>query len=198
MRALIHFPIIHSPQDLGTLNTAVNQSRSEQQVQQHHAAIEQFWTMIETTLAGLRLNYSGLKLYQDGLPVCGKEKEIVAEVAATGSQNYLLLQSMLHQGAVLMGTESAELLLQEHALMTELLQSGEKNPSTLETAKILLSQRDDYIAQRINDTLHDNEMAILFLGFLHNIEDKLSNDIVLIQPLGKPTGHRCQHIMENN
>jgi hypothetical protein len=186
MRVLIHFPIIHSPQDLGTLNTAVNQSRTEQQVQQHHAAIEQFWTMIATTIEGLRLNYNGLKLYQDGLPVCGKEKEIVAEVAATGSQNYTLLQSMLDQGAILMGTESAELLLQEHALMTELLQSGEKRLSTLETEQILLKRRDDYIAQRINDTLHDNEMAILFLGFLHNIEGKLSNDIVLIQPLGKP------------
>jgi pheromone shutdown protein TraB len=198
MRALIHFPIIHNSQDLGTLNTAVNQSRTEQQVQQHHAAVEHFWSMIMTTIEGLDINYKGLKLYQDGLPVCSKEKEIVTEVAAAGSQNYLLLQSLLCKGAILMGTESVELLLQEHALMTALLQSGEQSTASLEKAQILLNQRDDYIAQRINDTLHDNEMAMLFLGLMHNIEEKLAKDIVLIQPLGKPTGHRCQHIFENN
>jgi regulator of protease activity HflC (stomatin/prohibitin superfamily) len=85
-----------------------------------------------------------------------------------------------------MGTESAELLLQEHALMTQLLQSGERSESALATAQTLLNQRDDYIAQRINETLQDDEMAILFLGLMHNIEAKLPKDIVLIQPLGKP------------
>jgi hypothetical protein len=187
MRALIHFPIIHGQQDLGTLNAAVNQSRTEQQIQQHQAAIEQFWAITATTIEGLELDYTHLKLYQDGLPVCGKEKEIVAEVALAGSQNYTLLQSLLSKGAILMGTESPDLLLKEHALMSQLLQSGEQQLSTLETEQLLLSQRDDYIAQRINETLHEGEMAILFLGFMHNIEDKLSTDIVLIQPLGKPT-----------
>lgn len=188
MRALIHFPIIHSPQDLGTLSKSVNKSKTEEQIQQHHAAIEHFWTMIATIIESLEINYTGLKLYQDGLPVCGKEKEIVAEVAAAGSQNYTLLHSLHCKGAILMGTESAKLLLQEHTLMTALLQSGEKQSSSSETGQNLLSQRDNYIAQRINDTLHEGEMGILFLGFLHNIENKLSNDIVLIQPLGKPTG----------
>ena len=51
----------------------------------------------------------------------------------------------------------------------------------------MLYQRDEYIAQRINNTLQEEEMGILFLGIMHSIEDKLDKDIVLIQPLGKPT-----------
>ena len=186
MRALIYFPIIHSAKDLGSLGNAVNESKTDAQAQQYALAVEHFWTMIGTTIDGLELKYTGLKLYQDGLPVCGKEKEIVHDVAASGSENYQLLESLQGKGATLMGTESAELLLQEHALMTQLLQSGERSESVLATAQTLLNQRDDYIAQRINETLQDDEMAILFLGLMHNIEAKLAKDIVLIQPLGKP------------
>jgi len=186
MRALIYFPIIHSAKDLGSLGNAVNESKTDAQAQQYALAVEHFWAMIGTTIDSLDLKYTGLKLYQDGLPVCGKEKEIVHDVATSGSENYRLLEILQDKGATLMGTESAELLLQEHALMTQLLQSGERSESALATAQTLLNQRDDYIAQRINETLQDDEMAILFLGLMHNIEAKLPKDIVLIQPLGKP------------
>jgi hypothetical protein len=185
MRALIYFPIIHSPEDLGTLNKAASDLRTDEQTQKYLDAVEHFWTMIATTIDGLRLDYKNLKLYQDGLPVCGKEQEIVAEVAEAGSQNYKLLQTLLQKGAVLMGTESPELLVKEHVLMTQLLKPGEPAEASQETAQALLSQRDDFIAQRIDETLLDNEMAILFLGLMHNIETRLPKDIVLIQPLGK-------------
>ncbi|MEE7625638.1 hypothetical protein V3O24_05645 [Methylobacter sp. Wu8] len=188
MRALIHFPIIHSAKDLGSLGGTVSNLLTEEQAHEHLASIEHFWTMIATTIEGLGLDYTKLKIYQDGLPVCGKENEIVADVAKSGSQNYTLLLALQHKGAMLVGTESPELLLQEHALMTQLLQSTERTESSLETAQALLDQRDDYIAQRINETLQDDELAILFLGLMHNIETKLPKDIVLIQPLGKPGG----------
>lgn len=178
MRALIHFPIIHSAVDLGSLGDA---TQTEQQ-----AAIEHFWTLLKVTIESLDLDYANLKLYQDGLPVCGKETEIVAEVATAGSQNYQLLQDLQYKGATLMGTESPELLLAEHALMARIQQSKQGDTDTENTARSLLKQRDAYIAQRINSTLHDDEIAILFLGLLHNIDDILPDDIVLIQPLGKP------------
>ncbi|MBS1205213.1 MAG: hypothetical protein H6R25_2112 [Proteobacteria bacterium] len=187
MRALIHFPIIHSPADLGTLSKAASHLRTETQARDYLAAVEYFWTMIAATIDDLGLDYEHLKLYQDGLPVCGKENEIVNDVAHSGSRNHEILLTLQHRGAVLMGTESPELLLQEHDLMTQLLNSSERTEASLETARILLNRRDDYIAQRIDDTLQDGEMAILFLGLMHDIETKLPKDIVFIQPLGKPT-----------
>jgi hypothetical protein len=188
MRALIYFPIIHSPEDLGSLDNAVSDLRTDKQANNYLAAVEHFWVMIATTIESLSLDYTNLKLYQDGLPVCGKEQEIVNDVAESGSQNYRLLQTLIQKGGVLMGTESPELLVQEHVLMTQLLKGGEPTESSLETAQELLNKRDDYIVQRIDKTLQHNEMAILFLGLMHNIETKLPKDIVLIQPLGKPVG----------
>ena len=187
MRALIYFPIIHSPQDLGSLSKAARELRSDAQENKYLDAVKQFWEIVATTIEGLELDYSGLKLYQDGLPVCGKEKEIVAEVAELGSENHRLLQTLNKKGAVLMGTESPELLVKERELRMQMLIPTELKETSLESAQVLLNQRDEYIAQRINQTLQDNEMGILFLGLMHNIEAKLPEDIFLIEPLGKPS-----------
>jgi len=113
MRALIYFPIIHSHKDLGILTKAASDLRTDEQEKKYLDATVHFWEMTITTIEGLGLNYQHLKLYQDGLPVCGKEKEIVDDVAeSAGSQNFRLLQKLYRKGAVLIGTESPELLLQ--------------------------------------------------------------------------------------
>jgi arsenite-transporting ATPase len=102
---------------------------------------------------------------------------------------HFVLVTLAQQGATLMGTELADLLVNEHDLMLHTLKaekSAIKNSTNL-NGQELLDIRDEYIAQRIDQTLLDNEMGILFLGFMHNIETKLPSDILLIQPLGKPT-----------
>ncbi|MFM8330459.1 MAG: hypothetical protein ACKN9T_02095 [Candidatus Methylumidiphilus sp.] len=184
MRALIHLPIIHGAGDLGSLggSAAPNPEQAQRQ-----AAVEQFWTVVETAIASFGLDYAKLKIYQDGLPVCGKEAEIVAETAQSGSRNFQLLQALQAKGATVIGTESPQLLLEEYALMRQTLnpEAGQPPPTPAQ-AQALLDKRDEYIAQRIADTLQDEEMGLLFLGLLHNIEAKLPQDIKLIQPLGKP------------
>ena len=120
------------------------------------------------------------------MPVCGEIKEIVAEVAESGSLNHRLLQTLNQKGGMLIGTESPELLAREYALMTQMLSAVDSTETCSEDAKTLLDLRDEYIAQRIDETLQNNEMGILFLGLMHNIEKKLPKDIVVIQPLGKP------------
>jgi hypothetical protein len=187
MRALILLPIIHGIEDLGGLGEAVNNSRAPAQAEQHQLGIDHFWSLLESAIDGFGLDYKKLKLYQDGLPVCGKESEIVADTARSGSRNFCLLQKLMERGATLIGTESPELLLKEYALMRQAhdSQPGQTAP-TAETAQALLDQRDTYIAQRINDTLKEGEMGLLFIGLLHKVEDKLPKDITIIQPIEKP------------
>ncbi|MEY3880585.1 MAG: hypothetical protein RIQ94_1381 [Pseudomonadota bacterium] len=187
MRALIYFPIIHSPKDLGSLSKLASDLKSNEQEKKYLEAVKHFWEIVATTIESLELDYSNLKLYQDGLPVCGKEKEIVAEVAESGSENHRLLQILNRKGAVIMGTESPELLVKEHELMMQMLKSVDSTETSLSAAQTLLNQRDEYIAQRIDETLQDNEMGILFLGLMHTIETRLAKDIFVIQPLGKPS-----------
>ncbi|MEY3787057.1 MAG: hypothetical protein RLZ75_1264, partial [Pseudomonadota bacterium] len=160
---------------------------SNEQEKKYLEAVKHFWEIVATTIESLELDYSNLKLYQDGLPVCGKEKEIVAEVAESGSENHRLLQILNRKGAVIMGTESPELLVKEHELMMQMLKSVDSTETSLSAAQTLLNQRDEYIAQRIDETLQDNEMGILFLGLMHTIETRLAKDIFVIQPLGKPS-----------
>ncbi len=186
MRALIYFPIIHSPQDLGSLSQVASNIRTNEQQNNYLDAVQQFWEMIGSTIEGLRLDYKTIKIYQDGLPVCGEIKEIVAEVAESGSLNHRLLQTLNQKGGMLIGTESPELLAREYALMTQMLSAVDSTETCSEDAQTLLDLRDEYIAQRIDETLQNNEMGILFLGLMHNIEKKLPKDIVVIQPLGKP------------
>jgi hypothetical protein len=187
MRALIHLPIIHGNDDLGSLGPAVTDAREPAQAEQRQAAVEHFWTLLETTIEGFGLNYETVRIYQDGLPVCGKELEIVSDTAQAGSRNFRLLKSLIAKGATLMGTEAPELLLEEYALMRQVHapQPGVAAP-TPAAAKALLDRRDAFIAQRIDDTLNDEEMGLLFIGLLHNVEAYLPKDITVIQPLGKP------------
>lgn len=187
MRALIYIPITHGPGDLGSLAQAVSDSRTPEQVEQYQAAVDHFWTLVETTIEGFGLDYRRVRLYQDGLPVCGKEMEIVNNTAASGSRNFLLLQQLVGKGATIMGTESPDLLLEEYAMMRQLHnpQSAHSPPSQ-ETAKALLDKRDEFIAKRIEETLGEEEMGVLFMGLLHDVAARISKGITLIQPFGKP------------
>jgi pheromone shutdown protein TraB len=188
MRALILLPIIHSPADLGTLSGAAEDSRNEAQKLQYLDAVEHFWTVVNGAIDGMSLNYPQLKVYQDSLPVCDLVDAIVADVAASGSKNYALLKTLQEKGATLMGTESPDLLRQEKDLMTEVLQSADHSKESAEKAQALLLQRDRFMAQRINESLADEEMGLIFVGLMHQIEPDLAADIVVIKPLGEPSG----------
>ncbi|MBM4082729.1 MAG: hypothetical protein FJ278_23685, partial [Planctomycetes bacterium] len=71
-------------------------------------AVEDIWRTIRAQVQALKLDYSRVRLYQDGLPNCGHEPEIVKGLAQSGSQNHQLLQELMEKGATVMGTESPE------------------------------------------------------------------------------------------
>ena len=194
MRVLIRFPIIHGNEDMGKLDKAVSKTRTVEDSLKHQAVVKYFWTTIENAINGFGLDFSKVKIYQDSLPICGKESAIVDGTANTGSPNYLLLQALRNKGATIMGTESPELLLEEYSLMKRIYQPNPSQaPPSQEFAQSLLDQRDEFIAHRIDKTLFDGEMGLLFLGLNHRIEGRLPTDITLIQPLGelklKPKGN---------
>jgi hypothetical protein len=154
--------------------------------EEHLQAIHGLWTgicqLIWELIEALALPYERIRLYQDGLPECGREEELVKEVAGCGSKNHQLLLDLMQKGAVLMGTESPELLVQELTLLRAGLaappvsEKADAAPATNEGGK-LLAERDHYIAQRINDTLCVNEIGFLFLGLAHSVEALLHPDI---------------------
>ena len=161
--------------------------------QRNVKTVEQMWEGIRQAIEGWDLSYpQQVRLYQDGLPHCGREVEIVTDLANAGSRNHQLLLYLMKKGATLMGTESPELLLEEYGLIQQVLAASdleeaariEERQKTM--SQTLLERRDQYIAERINDTLCAGETGILFLGMLHSLEGRLAPDIKLSYPIHLP------------
>jgi hypothetical protein len=186
MRLLILIPIIHTEQDMGSFSGQVKQVYVQKhglaKWEQHLEVINGLWSAISQLIDALALPYASIRLYQDGLPECGREAELVTEVAGRGSKNHQLLLDLMQKGATLMGTESPDLLRQELTL----LRAGLAAPSVSEKIDVspaidegpkLLAERDRYIAQRIDDTLCYEEIGFLFIGLAHSVEAFLNPDI---------------------
>jgi hypothetical protein len=191
-RPLIYFPIVHTQADMGALKESVTRATLQKVgragLARKTAAIDKIWTEIEDAIDALPLSFDRVRLYQDGLPVCGREAEIVTELARAGSRNHQLLLRLMAQGAVLMGTESGDLLVQEYQLARQSLTTRPPRAAGMAAARRALAQalllrRDQFMAQRINETLKSGETGILFLGMLHSLEGYLHPDVKVIYPL---------------
>lgn len=184
MRILIVIPIIHTEQDMGSLLEQTKQAYvaryGHEKWAEHLKSIDQVWGGIRQMIAALELPHAMVRLYQDGLPLCGKEEDIVKEVAAQGSQNHQILVELMAQGAQLMGTEDPPLLLQEYQFHQGALGGGKQGHENQrqEQSRRLLAQRDRFIAGRINATLAAGEIGLLFVGMAHSVEPLLDVDIL--------------------
>lgn len=199
-RVLICVPIIHTQADMGALNEPIQRLKVKKLGktiwQRNLELVNNFWTEIEQATENLALPYERVRLYQDGLPVCGREAEIVTDLAKAGSRNHQLLLTLTQKGAVLMGTESAELLVEEYQLakqvLAEEMSSGSAQPvaqgKTLQDS--LLKRRDQFIGRRISQTLLTGETGLLFVGMLHSVEPWLDKDIQVLHPVALKGGER--------
>ena len=195
-RTLLYFPIVHSQLDMGALSESVRkvtlQKLGERVWRRKVNLVKRFWYDVENILNKLTLSYAQTRVYQDGLPVCGKELDIVAELAKKGSPNHRILVLLMEKGATVMGTESAELLIEEYHLIKKILETGDvKDAIAIEARQkaasdLLLKKRDEFIAARIDQTLQPGETGLLFLGMLHNPAVLLPEDIHVHYPLNRP------------
>ena len=192
-RKLVYIPIIHTLADMGTLGTAVRGMKlsalGRQGLTRNAAVVETMWTQIEGVVANLPATSGSMRVYQDGLPVCRHEQEIVSELAGAGNRNHRLLLELQARGAILMGTESPELLVEEYQLAAAAFASGATVRTQIrqkQSRDTLIEKRDRYIAARINGTLGAGESGILFMGMLHQVTRYLDSDIDVTYPLGPP------------
>ena len=180
MRQLIHVPIVHGQTDLGPIRERVHQAYiakgGEQAWHASRKAVAEFWNAVENVMDSISLDFRKVRLYQDGLPVCGQEARLVRDLAEQGGANYRILQKLCSRGAAIEGTEDPDLLRREFELMmtgsTAGGTGGADDPASRDNAAIfrnLLQDRDRFIAQRIDATLRQGEIGILFLGALHGV-----------------------------
>ena len=102
------------------------------------------------------------------------------ELAGKGGRNHQLLVELMERGAILMGTEDPALMVAEYRRIQKLLHAAERHApdSIVETLRqegdAILRGRDAFIAHRIDTTLQEGEMGILFLGLLHRVDELLA------------------------
>lgn len=181
-RKLIVVPIVHPAADLGSQLHRVKRAHIERQGlagwRERRAAVERLWQRIRERVLALPLDYSKVKLYQDGLPVCGFELDIVQDLAVGGSSNHQLLLDLVELGARLIGTEDPRLLIEERErILRGPADGGTESRRPTELYDDLLEQRDAYIARTIAATLRPGELGLLFIGALHRVDGRLLADV---------------------
>ena len=199
-RKLVYIPIIHTQADMGALGPSLERMKVSKLgrlgATRQAGLVAKMWDEIERVVENLPVVAGKVRVYQDGLPVCGNEQQIVSQLAAAGNRNHRLLLRLQARGAVLMGTESPELLVEEYQLLTSALASGLAGKAARAEARqkplrdVLLERRDRYIAGRINTTLAGGETGILFLGMLHAANRYLDPGIRVVYPIRSPQDRR--------
>lgn len=187
MRRLIYIPILHTVQDMGSKVEALKQAYIKQlgaeRWDRSRAVIDEVWQGIRERVLALELPWERVRVYQDGLPVSGREVEIAREVAAQGSQNYQLVLELLARGARLEGTEEPSLLLEEHALISAIANAQDEaarvraQEAYAREGLRILRARDAFISRRIYETLEQGEVGLLFLGVMHEVDRILPEEI---------------------
>ena len=107
MARLIYVPVVHSIEEMGSAaleyRAAFIARYGEAEWAERTAKFEKIWVGIVKAIEAMRLNLSNVKVYQDSLPICGHERELVKDLAVKGSRNHQLLEKLMQGGATLVG-----------------------------------------------------------------------------------------------
>lgn len=186
MRTLIYIPVIHTSADLGSIAKEVAKrgirDLGQELWEKHRKTVEGFWDVVSDYFDSI--DVKDMKIYQDGM-VAEDEvgKKIAEDTAKAGSKNYQLILKLLDRGAVLVKTEDFKLVKKEYDRLLAITQAKSITKKIIAFIKyklvkvILLNRRDNFIANRIEQTLKAEEKAILFIGAFHNIKKRLPLDI---------------------
>ena len=172
MKRLFYIPILHTEREVSLIQSGQGHGEKVH-------AIKEMWVGLQKKILDLKLPWEKVRLYQDALPVCGREEEIVQKLSLKGSMNHRLLLGFVRRGAHLEGTEDSKLLLKEYELLSQAF-GGPSDATPYRTqSDALLAERDQFIARRIKETLKEGETGLLFIGVRHAIEPLLKKDYEL-------------------
>lgn len=166
VRRLLVTPIIHTEAELGSEGGAHRVSYvaryGNRSWAERESLINRYWRTVQDALLDLPIPFERVKLYQDSLPNAPDIGRLVAEMAEHDSPNHRFLLLLQSRGATIVGTESLALLIEEY-------QAIKQQRATAAFLRRSLDARDRYIAGRIDETLRDGEIGILFIGAAHDV-----------------------------
>ena len=99
MAKLICVPVVHSVVEMGSAapgyQAAFVARYGMAKWVERTAEFEAIWRAIADAINKSGLDFKRVKLYQDSLPVCGRETELVRDLASQGSRNHHVLEALV-------------------------------------------------------------------------------------------------------
>lgn len=141
---------------------------------------KEFWDYVDEKL---RTQLYVQKLYYDSLTKEDSE-ESLEFIKKNNEQCYNLVQKFRDGGAKLQATEDPLLLAETVSWVSMLKDNEETDLATEEMLAKNMMDRDKYIADKISESLKENETGILFLAPGRQVVNLLPSDIrvIKIQP----------------
>ena len=180
-RHLLIIPVIHTRADFGSFGSQVPVD------QEYETMAIRYWQAVSEYTQALAMDFSKLRVYQDGLPDISAEM-VTKIVDETQTANYDLLRWFRDKGAHIVGTENLPLLMQEYSALQAIFNAKDeeqRRAARLEYKKVgayLLEERDEYIAERIRATLPEGGRGILFSGLEHEVKRLLEREMEVSEP----------------
>jgi len=184
---LLYVPVLHTHREsediVFSLKATGGDTHADIPGDEYDKSVKDMWEGIYSKLQETGINFSSVRIYQDSLPVCGMEKDVVSKLAEKGSRNHQLILDLLNKGARVEGTEDQQLLIKEYDCLTRFITSVHDHAAALEQYRAesadLMKQRDEFIAGRIKSTLQDGEAPLVFMGVRHGLEEMLKDDFTI-------------------
>ena len=191
IKLLIYVPILHTQKEAGEILRSLKGDEAERPTDtllaEQEKSIKEMWDGIYEKIQKTNISYRSMRIYQDAMPVCGREKEIAEKLARKASRNHQLILDLLKKGANLEGTEDPDLLIEEYDNLSQLIGKASVSIQSYrdslnkykENGVKLMKQRDAFIAERIISTLKEGETPLVFMGVRHELEKLLQPDFVI-------------------
>ncbi len=188
MKTLYYVPMIHSPEELGSLGERVKQVHAKVHgndgLENFLEKIADYWDEVCNRIIAAGLfssKVSCLHIFVDGLPNTDENtvRKVVEDLIVLRIiPAYQIIARLRKYGAKVHGTEDTKLLLEEYAYFKGLL---EGKSGDAEAAYARLIARDAAIALRIREVMtNDGDIGILFIGKLHDVIGKLPNEFTVV------------------
>jgi len=192
-KKLLLIPIIHSEKEMGSLRSdiaeIIDERFGKEKRDDHRRQVARFWEDLRLLVAGIlpRVKGKTIRVYQDGIPVGGEiGTKLVTMGAQDGIPNHQIVLSIIEAGGILEKTESPVLLKEEYEIVKSIITAKTAPERESLSGKYkkrlyeLTIERDKYIAGRINESLQDGELGILFIGATHDPVPYFPKDIDLL------------------
>ena len=190
IRPLIYVPVLHTHNEAGEILLSLKAGKAkgpaDTSADDQEKSVKEMWDGIHEKIRNTNISYPSTRIYQEAMPVCGREKVIAEKLAQKRSRNHQLILELAEKGASLEGTEDPDLLIEEYDNLSRLIDKASASDldhrealvEYKEKSAALMKKRDAFIAERIKNTLKEGETPLVFMGVRHELEKVLRGDFV--------------------